>query len=705
MAAVTPTVSTGAQATEISADDFARQTHALLLTKDRTQANKLLLAGAVQYQLTRAAHLFSSGYTQEAADTVTGALLLLRHDDELLSATRGQGTPLLEAAHAAARAGDAGRAEALYELSLAVIEDDTQKQDIQAHLQALATWSQETQGATALEQIGEKTRAALARSVVDPRAEAYIAARDNIISWMRAALSSSVHTDGINSRAEREIALEAYRAIRSGAPALIALNTRQGTPAAAVTSLEEADLERALPPGLRALLEATASDDNPDAWLSLFRQLEDSRAEGGSETQLPAYVTDAAAFWASVSLYRSAPGKFENAMPLAMTLVEFGMPEVASSLLSQNSDKTTKPEALAWSLTLVLRGLLELSRTDQLEAARRSYHEALPLIRLAEGERIPGPGPARAHALMAALETRHGHAKRALPLLESSVALEPHTETLLRLARLQSQAGEPKEAQKSLQASIAAAQKSGDLLAESRAEEALARSYREEGKVKETAEALERALNRVLVLRKMDAATQSTAAIERQLARVLEYFGESHAVRDAYARALAASRDNPLETEMTLTDMARAALTWNDLRLARSATQSALDLGLPEENAIYIALWQQILESQLKASPDGLSRTVLTGASDSHGWLRNLRDFGLGQLPATGLAEKAPGIPEKAEADFYAAFQKSTPSSDQLKEIALSPAVDLIEVRIAQDLLSQDSKRAQPKLPSSIELP
>lgn len=705
VAAVTPVVATGALATEIQPADFAKQTHGLLLSRDRTQANKLLLAGAVQYQLKRAEQLFRNGHTEEAEDVVTGALLLLRHDDELLSATRGRGAALLEAAHAAARAGDAGRARALYELSLEVIESDSAKSDIKGHLSALGTWGEETQGPTALEQIGEKTRQSLARAVVDPRAEVYLETRDDIISWMRAALASSIQSDNINSRAEREVALEAYRAIRTGAPALIALNTRQGTPAAAVLTLEEADLERALPPGLRALLDATAESDNPDAWLSLFRQLEESREDGGSETGLPRYVTDGAAFWAAIGLYRSSPGKFEHAMPLAMTLVEFGMPEVASNLLAQNTDKDTKPEALAWSLNLVVGGLFEMSRTGQLEAARRSFEEAEPLIKLAERSRIPGPGPARARALMAALETQHGFVKRALPLLKSSAALEPHADTLLRLARLQSQAGDEVSSQKSLLLAVEASQKTGDLLAEARSEEALFRSYRVLGRKEEAEAALIRSLKRTLVLRQMDLPTSSPASVERQLARTLEYFGEAHEVRAAYARALSASRDDAAELEMTLTDMARAALTWGDLRLARTATQSALELGLPKENAIYIALWQKLLEAQTKTAPDGLSRQVFSGASETQGWLRVLRDYGLGNRPASELKAQADTIPENAEAEFYSTFVGEGPSKSTLEHLAESPAVDLIEVRIAQDLLANQLTPLNLKLPTDIELP
>src|SRR5690606_37719672 len=134
-------------------------------------------------------------------------------------------------------------------------ENEAERADIEGHLAALETWNESTAGPTSPEKVGEQTRRALARSVVDPRAEAYLEARESIILWMRAALGSSAGERSPRNREERELALEAYRAIRSGAPAMVALNLRQGTPGAAVLALENADLDRALAPGLQALLE------------------------------------------------------------------------------------------------------------------------------------------------------------------------------------------------------------------------------------------------------------------------------------------------------------------------------------------------------------------------------------------------------------------------------------------------------------------
>jgi tetratricopeptide (TPR) repeat protein len=305
---------------------------------------------------------------------------------------------------------------------------------------------------------------------------------------------------------------------------------------------------------------------------------------------------------------------------------------------------------------------------------------------------------------MAALEARHGFVSEALPLLRSAVKRLPTAESLLRLAQLEGQQGQLDKAERSIRQAVDLAQKSGNLLLEARAEEALFRAHREAGDHTKAEAALGRALSRTLVLRKMEVSTVETATIERQLARLLEYYGKTREMRQAYFRALDASRSSALELEITLTDMSRAALTAGDLNLGRRATQSALDFGLAPENSIYIALWQQLLERRIGTSADGVSREVLMRAGRARGWLDTLRRFGLGELEGDALNEAAKGVPEKTEAEFYATLGHgaSQLQKSRLLQIAESAAVDLIEVRIAQDLTQSVQTYA---LPDGVEIP
>lgn len=692
-------------ATAVSDEEFAPRLHALLLDQERSEARKLELAGVVQYQLTRAERLFDKGFVPQAEDAVTGALLLLHHDDAVLSSIRGREHALVEAAHASARLGDAGRSAALYLMALEATDSDALRAELEQHLDAIETWQKDVTGPTSLESLGVRARTALSRSVVDPRSEVYVEARDALIAWMMAALTSSAGDERPNNAREREMALEAYRAVRTGAPAMVALNMRHGTPTAAVTALEDANLDRALPPGLIVQLEETAQKNGDRAWLQLFRQFEDLRNEEASELSLPRYVTDAASFGAAVGLYRSAPGEMENAMPLAMVLTEFQMPDVASTLLSQNLSEETRDDALAWSLTLVLRGLLELSETDQLAAARRSYQEAQPLLRRGESLPVEGPHPSRASQLMAALEIRHAEVRRARALLLDSIRLQPSASAYHRLSRLELQLGQADAAWNASLTALELAAEDGDLLLESRAALEGFGIARHQKKAERAQESLDRALARIVVLQKMELPAVSKAAVERQLATVLQYYDAEHALRSAYRRALDASRQDPVELEITLTEMARTALARGDRRLSKRAVKAALDLGLPAENAIYIALWHQLTLARSQSSADGLSRQIFERASRSEGWIATLRSFGLGQIEAKQLPQLASGPVEGAEADFYLALSEENERAPRLLSVAESPAVDLVEVAIARDLTQEGVGGRRFALPDQLDLP
>lgn len=710
--AVTPVQVSDAPATSVTSAEFPRVLSDILHTDDRSQKTKLLLAGVVQYQLTRAQGLFDKGLSEEAEDVVTGALLLLRHDDELLSATRNQALPLVQAGHAAARMGDAGRASALYQLALSTTNDAPLKAELTEHLAAIKAFNSSVTGSDALLSLGEQTRTALSQSVVYPSAPNYLLAKESIVSWMRGALSSAELDSETATAHQRDVALEAYRAVKTGAPAMVALNVRQGAPLAAVDALRQAGLERALPPAYISILESTVQDDSAEAWLTLFRQFEELRSEEPSELTLPRYVNDGAAFWAALGLYRHGGGRLEYAMPLAMTLVEFGIPEVASVVLAKNLGTSPRSDALVWSLTLVLRGLLELSRTDQLLAARRSYQAAQPLFDRAQtqlGE--TGPDPARAQGLMAALEVRHAHLAEARVLLLDAqrISREPHTS--LRLGHIERHLGQRAKAESLYQEAVSLAQKNGDLLIESEAELAQFALLRDADQRDAAASALARSLTRALLLQRMAPSTATGPQIERHLAGILQYYAASQELHATYQRALEQSRTSLGELEMTLTDMARAALTLGDLRLGSSAATEAIKLGLAPENAIYIALWYQLLQRQLGQPSDGVSRQIFEQAGRARGWPGVLRRFGLGELSAEQLTAEAQSAVEKTEAAFYSLLMQTKPGDarfeSELARIAQSDAIDLIEVRIAADL--RDRARRAPAfhlpLPDGLELP
>lgn len=672
----------------------------------RSKEEKLRLAAVVRYQLRRAGELFEAGHVEAAETTGSGALLLLRSDDARSSALSGHEKALLLLAHGAARRGDSGRARALYLLALEANPNSSSAPAIREHLRALDDFTGATLGDAAVIKTGEIAREKLAAACVDPSADVFRQAQAGVIDWMDAALTSQVNPEGPGSRTEREEALEAYRAVRSGAPTLVALALRQGDPLAAIRVIDEAELSRALAPALRLRLEEAGESGSPDAYLDLFRVFDGIRHEGDLETSLLPELANAATFWSAIQLYRSNPGSLEHAMPLSLLLLEFGMPEVSTAVLARNLSPTTSPEALGWSLALVLRGMMELSQTNQTEAARQSFVEATPLLDLAASPRYRGavPEPARVQALLAALEIRVGNLDRALPLLETAVERAPSPETLLRLAAVQRQKGDSKNALSTATRAVTLAGRAGNLLLEAQAEELLFELERDAGQQVEAGATLGRALEKTLTARTTGLSTVSEAAIERHLARLLEHYGDVRGARRAFTRALAASRKSPIEIELTLTDMARSALTSGDVTLARLATQSTVEVGMLPEDSVYIALWQKLTEERTKTTPDGSANQVITSANKASGWIAVLKQFSLGQLDAKKLAAAARTPVERTEALFYEALatRDAAESKKALSEVATSPALDLVEVRMARDL---SAPRARYPLPEGVALP
>ena len=701
-------VADGAEALVIDDADFAEVAQVSMLSAGREQVDKLRLAGVVQHQLERSRILFERGHDHAGEDALTGAMLLLGSDDAVAAALRGQSQALLEGAPRAARLGDSGRAEALYRRARELDTRAAVQVDIDDHLSAIAQFGL-AKTDSPIKKLGEKARHELSFSLIEPNAAAFGVAEQAVVAWIQAAVAhvSSAESAEDAANDDREDALETYRAIRTGAPALMALALRHRQPGRLVATLKEADLSRALPEDIRRLLVNADKRNSPRAWLSLFQLLDEARRREDEPQALPAYVADAGALWAAISLYRSSPSEFEHVMPLAMLLAEFGMPEVSARVLGKCATTETPPEAVAWSVSLVMRSLLDLGETEQIEAARLAFAEAQPLLTLLDASPATARGSGAPHDVMAALEIRAGYPDRALELLRAATKKRAPAETWLRLAEVARQQRKLDLAREALAEVSARSQKSGDVLLEARAAEL---SYDLEAEQAEEARAqvaLDVALRRTLTARDMKLAEIPEAATYRLLARILERYGLLRETRATFEQALLASRSSAEELSITLTEMARSALTSGDLRLARRATEGAQQFGLPSDDMVYIALWQTLLETRLEEKHDPLPGQLLAEASDVDGWVAVLRQFALGQLQASALPSLARSMPQQAEAGFYQALSVADPGEQKqlLEKVARGPAIDLVEVRMAQDLLTQSSGRKSPAFPADVELP
>jgi len=145
------------------------------------------------------------------------------------------------------------------------------------------------------------------------------------------------------------------------------------------------------------------------------------------------------------------------------------------------------------------------------------------------------------------------------------------------------------------------------------------------------------------------------------------------------------------------------------LSAARRAAQRAVAAGLGSDDLVYVALWLQLVERKLNVPSDGTVEEAYAGVDENSGWPARLRAWARGKLSDQDLATLAKTTSERTEAEFYSAMAKLQAGADtskDLERVAKSPAIDLVEVTIARDLLAMRSKPAPDyKLPAGVKLP
>lgn len=187
------------------------------------------------------------------------------------------------------------------------------------------------------------------------------------------------------------------------------------------------------------------------------------------------------------------------------------------------------------------------------------------------------------------------------------------------------------------------------------------------------------------------------------LAEVLERYGDIAGARRASERALEAASNDLGQLTATLLDASRRALTYGDLSGGRLTLREALEADLRDADLVYAALWQRLLELRVGATSDGAVEEALASIVKPTGWVAALRDWGKGDISDEQLLERATTVVERVEAQFYVALQRhfrepSERTRQQLRQVAESEAIELMEVRIARDLLSEAA-------PPSVALP
>ncbi len=679
--------------------EFAPAVHQVL-TRGGDQG---LLVAAVRRQLERAERWLESGHPREGVLAVTGALYLVRAGEFQASMVGGENHPLAAAARRVAASGNEGGASALYTLLERSVPAGTEKDDAKEHLQALAQWMAQFSDETILG-LSMRQRYETHRSLLAPSDESLNAASDATLEWIDHAVDTGPDPVPARTHAERERAIQTYRALSSGGAALVALYLRHGDVRGALAAIDRGEAGRTVPGALRSWLELAASGNDPEGWSALFEWYHGAAAEP-SETGIDPVLARAASWGAAVAYYRSSPKSMRAAAALGWMLEHFGMTEVTPLVLATAVEADPNVEHVAGALTLVLRGIMQQDSLGDREGARRTFALASPILERAAKMPQLTETAAGAYYAMATIESRAAALDHARREALRSAKLMPTVESFWLLSRVNRQRGDQVAALRSVARMSELAEASQNYQALARAQLMAFEIYREAGDAAQARPSLEAALKAALKARDSARPGGQRAAAERMLARILEQYGERRAARRAGERAFEASRGDTMQLEATVMDAARRALITGDLAMSRSAVQRAIEMNLPTEDIIYTALWLLLLERQQGTGTDGTVEEAFSATAGAGGWTSKLRDWAQGKVGATQLAAEARGTVQQTEAEFYIGMiETGTERDSRLRKVAGSPAIDLVEVGIAQDLVAQE-RPLKVQMPDTVKLP
>ena len=708
-----PSLPATVEAAHVTNGAFGRAVHAILYSNQASAKRLSLLAGVVQQQLNRAAKRFETGHRAEGLAAVRGAVLLVRAGESRASMWQSGSAALEAAANEIARSGNEGQAYALYTLLLKSQAKTATLDEARRHLEAIRGFDSHNHNHGPVETAGNLQRVTTHRALLEPSVESLNSASTATLNWLRTALHSDVTERFAEASFDREEAVEAFRAIRSGAATIAAIFLRHGDPLAALEFLEQNDLGRVVPAPLRDRLEHAAMGGDVQAYNDLFRLFESATEAEEPETAIDSDIAAGAAFGVAVELYRRAPESVSAAGPLATLLVEYGMSEAVPHLLIPALGKNPNADSLAFSLELVEHALVACGQVSEIDGARQLYLGSTPIVSMAEQPRLLPRFQAklaRLRFLLGAIETREGNLVQAQALLRQAAKGQSNLETWSLLAQVDRQLGDVVSALGSLARQIEVCREKANLSSES---EALVNTYeleQQRGQSQAAATALEHALRRALEARQSARTPAEQSRAERTLARVLELFGDQLGAVRALNRARDAARSDTGQFTASVLEASRMALTHGDINAAKMAIREAKMGGLVPEDEVYIGTWLRILERQKHEVGDGTVEDAIGNLEDVSMWPARLRAWTLGQIEAKSLSDSASTPAQRTEALFYRAMQSriegNTNEFNQLLEqVVKSPSVELVELTIARDLLRAAASRPAPKLPSDVALP
>ncbi|MCL2778155.1 MAG: hypothetical protein FWD73_09135 [Polyangiaceae bacterium] len=684
---------------EVTDDAFAGSVRDLLTSKPNERAGRL--AGVVSHQMTRAAARFKERDRDRAIASLSGAMFLVRAGELTGNMLGANGYAALRAASEEfARRGDEGRARATYEL-LSRLAPAHENADIRDHLNAIIAWTRQTSGNGAMQIAGALEAAAVTRHLLEPSLAARDDAAAKATDFVKKAMA--LRTSG-GAQITNQDRIEAVRALVMGTTVLAAIYLRNADPRGALNAINTANLRELTRPELIESLQAVIDNPDSDKWLDLARIVrslpQQTKGDDIDDVDRDVDLLRVASFVAAVEAYRLDPTSLEPAAYVASMLVEMGMGEAAPAVLADAIQAHADPHILGLGLAITMQAMGRGVQADDPASVRRIFLAARPILAAADTAKNVQPSPAKVYAMMGEIEIREGRLPDARKLLTLAEQREKSGGVMLSLARLDWHDGQAEAARQRLRAALSAANaNSANADAALRGEILLLQSdiAREQGDASAARKPLAAALKDLAAAR---SATRGDdrARVERLIARVLDRFGAGSSALKALERALEAAPRDKQQAAATLGHIVGRAFVKGDLTGARDGLARAVSAEIERDDIVYYALWVRLLERQMRVPTDGSADRVLAQAASDPHWVGKVAAYGAGKLSVSGLVAAAQTPTQKTESLFYSAIEQKISGNMQgadaaLKQVLVSPGLDLMEVALAREILS--GSRAQ----------
>jgi tetratricopeptide (TPR) repeat protein len=291
------------------------------------------------------------------------------------------------------------------------------------------------------------------------------------------------------------------------------------------------------------------------------------------------------------------------------------------------------------ALALSLDAMASDEEAGDVEAARRTFRGALPLLAVASQKALVGkvhPSAARLRAAMGEIELREGRIEPARALLRQSADEERSGSVLLSLARIEWRDAETQSALGHLREALLTQDVVRDPALRGEVLLMISDVIREKGDVEAARTPLTEALKGLVQSRNVQE-PDTRARVERVLARVLDRFGAVQPAQRALERAYAAAVGDKRQAAQTIELLVSRAFVRGDLAGAREGLQRALFADLDGDDLVYFALWVRLLERQLRVASDGVPDRVFASITEEGRWVGALARFGEGRLKGGDL--------------------------------------------------------------------